>query len=149
VTEKKKTAPAEETAKKRKPPFWLPKNLGDMQGTWDAGVLLASFSISFITAIVGIFQMIDKPYTAQGELRWFLALSIFWAVYNMLPPALFLFYIYENGVYLENFCSFAFVLSFMMGIGGIACTWLVPDDYNLGQVSCFLCFRLVKEVSSC
>jgi hypothetical protein len=34
----------------------------------------------------------------------------------------------------EDFCTFAFVLSFVMAVGGIACTWLVPDDYNLGQV---------------
>jgi hypothetical protein len=34
----------------------------------------------------------------------------------------------------EDFCTFAFVMSFVMAVGGIACIWLVPDDYNLGQV---------------
>ena len=42
-----------------------PANVGDMEGTFDAWVLLISFCISFITALVGTFQMIDKPYTAQ------------------------------------------------------------------------------------
>lgn len=41
------------------------KNLGDMEGTWDGWVLFISFALSFITAIVGVFQTIDKPYTAQ------------------------------------------------------------------------------------
>lgn len=41
------------------------KNLGDMEGTLDGWVLLLSFSLSLITAIVGVFQMIDKPFTAQ------------------------------------------------------------------------------------
>lgn len=103
-----------------------PKNVGDMEGTLDAWVLVGSFSISFITAVVGAFQMIDKPYTAQGDFRWFLALSIFWAIYNMIPPALFIFYCYNKGQLFEDFCSFCMVLSFLMGIGGILCTWLVP-----------------------
>eukprot|EP00878_Enallax_costatus_P000276 GHUV01000347.1.p1 GENE.GHUV01000347.1~~GHUV01000347.1.p1 ORF type:complete len:1266 (+),score=343.56 GHUV01000347.1:286-4083(+) len=111
-----------------------PKNVGDMEGTLDAWVLVASFSISMITAIVGAFQMIDKPFTAQGDFRWFLALSIFWSVYNMIPPALFIFYCYNKGQLFEDFCSFCMTLSFIVGIGGIVCTWLVPDDYNLGQV---------------
>jgi hypothetical protein len=46
-------------------PWHRMKNLGDMEGTLDAWVLLASFSISLITALVGAFGMIDKPYTAQ------------------------------------------------------------------------------------
>jgi hypothetical protein len=46
-------------------PWHRMRNLGDMEGTWDGWVLLLSFSLSFITAIVGVFQMIDKPYTAQ------------------------------------------------------------------------------------
>lgn len=46
-------------------PWHRMKNLGDMEGTLDGWVLFASFSISLITAIVGVFQMIDKPYTAQ------------------------------------------------------------------------------------
>lgn len=46
-------------------PWHRMRNLGDMEGTWDAWVLLLSFSLSLITAIVGVFQMIDKPYTAQ------------------------------------------------------------------------------------
>jgi hypothetical protein len=41
------------------------QNLGDMEGTWDAWVLFASFAISAITAAVGVFQMVDKPFTAQ------------------------------------------------------------------------------------
>ncbi|WIA15640.1 hypothetical protein OEZ85_002267 [Tetradesmus obliquus] len=131
---------------------WLkPKYLGDMAGTWDHYVLLVSFLLSFITAAVGIFGIIDKPYTAQGEVRWFLLLSVFWAIHNMIPPALFLRYIYmdvdppaaegddpkpkqKSLELFEDFCSFAFALSFAMAVGGVACTWLVPDDYNLGQV---------------
>jgi hypothetical protein len=46
-------------------PWHKMKNLGDMEGTLDGWVLFISFSLSFITAIVGVFQMIDKPYTAQ------------------------------------------------------------------------------------
>lgn len=115
-------------------PWHRMKNLGDMEGTLDGWVLFASFTLSFITAIVGVFQMIDKPYTAQGEVRWFLALSIFWALYNMIPPSLFIFYLFKSDGIFEDFCSFCFVTSFLLGIGGIICTWLVPDDYNMGQV---------------
>lgn len=61
-----------------------PQYLGDMAGTWDHWVLLASFLFSLTTAAVGVFQMIDKPYTAQGDLRWFLLLSVFWAIHNMV-----------------------------------------------------------------
>lgn len=46
-------------------PWHKMKNLGDMEGTLDGWVLFISFSLSLITAIVGVFQMIDKPYTAQ------------------------------------------------------------------------------------
>jgi hypothetical protein len=46
-------------------PWHKMRNLGDMEGTWDGWVLFGSFMLSFITAIVGVFQMIDKPYTAQ------------------------------------------------------------------------------------
>jgi hypothetical protein len=106
-----------------------PANVGDMEGTLDAWVLVASFSISFTTAVVGAFQMIDKPYTAQGDFRWFLALSIFWSIYNMIPPALFIFYCYNKGQLFEDFCSFCMTLSFLMGIGGIVCTWLVPGAW--------------------
>ena len=75
------------------------------------------------------------PHLAlQGELRWFLALSIFWALYNMIPPSLFIFYLFKSDGVFEDYCSFCFVASFILGIGGIICTWLVPDDYNLGQV---------------
>jgi hypothetical protein len=42
-----------------------PANVGDMEGTLDAWVLVISFTFSFLTAAVGIFQMIDRPYTAQ------------------------------------------------------------------------------------
>jgi hypothetical protein len=115
-----------------------PQNVGDMEGTLDAWVLVASFSISMITAIVGAFQMIDKPYTAQGDFRWFLALSIFWSIYNMIPPALFIFYCYNKGQLFEDFCSFCMTLSFLVGIGGIVCTWLVPGG----------CFALLMEGSS-
>jgi hypothetical protein len=48
-----------------KVPWHKMRNLGDMEGTWDGWVLFCSFMLSFITAIVGVFQMIDKPYTAQ------------------------------------------------------------------------------------
>ncbi len=106
-----------------------PQNVGDMEGTLDAWVLVASFSISMLTAIVGAFQMIDKPFTAQGDFRWFLALSIFWSIYNMIPPALFIFYCYNKGQIFEDFCSFCMTLSFMVGIGGIVCTWLVPGAH--------------------
>jgi hypothetical protein len=74
-----------------------------------------------------------------------------WHVCPQIPPALFLRYIYmdvdppaaegddpkpkqKSLELFEDFCTFAFVLSFVMAVGGIACTWLVPDDYNLGQV---------------
>ena len=76
-------------------------------------------------------------YTAQGDFRWFLALSIFWAIYNMIPPALFIFYCYNKGQLFEDFCSFCMTLSFLMGIGGIVCTWLVP-----GASVCWLCWVL-------
>lgn len=111
-----------------------PSNVGDMEGTLDAWVLVASFSFSIITAMVGIFQMIDRPYTAQGDFRWYLMLSIFWAFYNAIPPSLFIFYCYNKGQLFEDFCSFCLTVSYLMAIGGIICTWLVPDDYNLGQV---------------
>jgi hypothetical protein len=52
----------------------------------------------------------------------------------MIPPSLFLFYLFKSDGIFEDYCSFCFVTSFIMGIGGIICTWLVPDDYNLGQV---------------
>lgn len=45
------------------------RNLGDMEGTLDAWVLFASFAISLITAAVGVFQMVDKPFTAQVRAR--------------------------------------------------------------------------------
>lgn len=65
-------------------------------------------------------------FHTQGELRWFLALSIFWALYNMIPPSLFLFYLFKSDGIFEDYCSFCFVASFLLGIGGIVCTWLVP-----------------------
>ena len=84
----------------------------------------------------------------QGELRWFLALSIFWALYNMIPPSLFLFYLFKSDGIFEDYCSLCFVTSFLLGIGGIVCTWLVPDDYNLGQVrivhACY-CHQLLSR----
>jgi hypothetical protein len=52
----------------------------------------------------------------------------------MIPPSLFLFYLFKNDGIFEDYCSFCFITSFILGIGGIICTWLVPDDYNLGQV---------------
>eukprot|EP00882_Tetradesmus_deserticola_P016806 GHRQ01017971.1.p1 GENE.GHRQ01017971.1~~GHRQ01017971.1.p1 ORF type:complete len:225 (+),score=95.27 GHRQ01017971.1:213-887(+) len=130
----------------------LPQNVGDMEGTLDAWVLVASFSISMITAIVGAFQMIDRPYTAQGDFRWFLALSIFWSVYNMIPPALFIFYCYNKGQLFEDFCSFCMTLSFMVGIGGIVCTWLVPggcQDVLLARAAAPACRQSLVDVSKC
>lgn len=117
--------------------FAPPRNIGDMEGTLDAWVLLLSFSISALTAIMGVFQIIDQPYTAQGQFRFFLALSIFWALYNMIPPALFIFYCYNKGQLFEDFCSFCMTLSFMVGIGGIVCTWLVPGGCPCGRWSCW------------
>jgi hypothetical protein len=111
-----------------------PANVGDMEGTLDAWVLVASFCFSFITMVVGIFQIIDKPYTAQGDFKFYLMLSIFWSIYNMIPPSLFIFYCYNKGQLFEDFCSFCMTLSFLVACGGVICTWLVPDDYNLGQV---------------
>lgn len=52
----------------------------------------------------------------------------------MIPPSLFIFYLFKSDGVFEDYCSFCFVASFLLGIGGIICTWLVPDDYNLGQV---------------
>lgn len=75
------------------------------------------------------------PLSLQGEFRWFLALSIFWSLYNMIPPSLFIFYLFKSDGIFEDFCSFCYVASFILGIGGIVCTWLVPDDYNMGQVT--------------
>ncbi|GBF97993.1 six-hairpin glycosidase [Raphidocelis subcapitata] len=115
---------------------WLrpPANVGDMEGTFDAWVLVLSFFFSFITAVVGLFQIIDKPFTAQGDFKFYLMLSVFWAVYNMIPPSLFIFYCYQKGHLFEDFCSFCLTLSFLVAIAGILCTWLVPDDYNMSQV---------------
>jgi hypothetical protein len=110
--------------------FAPPQNIGDMEGTLDAWVLLISFCISALTAIMGVFQIIDQPYTAQGQFRFFLALSIFWALYNMIPPALFIFYCYNKGRLFEDFCSFCITASFLLGIGGTICTWLVPGRRN-------------------
>jgi len=112
-----------------------PQNVGDMEGTLDAWVLVASFCFSFITACVGVFQIIDKPFTAQGDFKFYLMLSIFWSIYNMIPPALFIFYCYNKGQLFEDFCSFCMVLSFLMGIGGIVCTLLLhgavlPDGHR-------------------
>jgi hypothetical protein len=89
VTGAKNAAAAAGDAKPKRSLFgcfgWLkPKYLGDMAGTWDHYVLLVSFLLSFITAAVGTFGIIDKPYTAQGEVRWFLLLSVFWAIHNMV-----------------------------------------------------------------
>jgi endoglucanase len=111
-----------------------PANVGDMEGTLDAWVLVASFCFSFITAVVGLFQIIDKPFTAQGDFKFYLMLSVFWAVYNMIPPSLFIFYCYQKGHLFEDFCSFCLTLSYLVAIAGILCTWLVPDDYNMSQV---------------
>lgn len=80
-----------------------------------------------------LLLQIDRPYTAQGDFKWYLALSIFWAIYNMIPPALFIWYIYDNRTGLENFASFCFVLSYIVGICGIACTWLVPGKTGPGR----------------
>jgi hypothetical protein len=110
--------------------FSPPQNIGDMEGTLDAWVLLLSFCISALTAIIGVFQIIDQPYTAQGQFRFFLALSIFWALYNMIPPALFIFYCYNKGRLFEDFCSFCITASFILGIGGTICTWLVPGRFT-------------------
>jgi hypothetical protein len=155
---------------------------GDLEGTKDYWLLVTSFTISFLTCCVGLFQIIDKPFTAQGDFRWYLMLSIFWALYNMVPPSLFLFYCVKRGRTFEEFCSFCFVSgawglglallqgrargcalaspgckveppgagsswrsarphpptpqvgAFLVAIGGLACAWLVPADYNTGQV---------------
>jgi hypothetical protein len=81
---------------------WLkPKYLGDMAGTWDHYVLLVSFLLSLITAAVGIFGIIDKPYTAQVEVRWFLLLSVFWAIHNMVRHS-----IYYGIVGLLGYCGY-------------------------------------------
>jgi hypothetical protein len=131
----KKKGEEDANAGKKKRRFCAPpQNLHDMEGTLDAWVLVGSFSISFTTAIVGAFQMIDKPFTAQGDFRWFLALSILWAIYNMIPPALFIFYCYNKGQVFEDFCTFCMVLSFCMAIGGIICTWLVPGGSQVAEV---------------
>jgi hypothetical protein len=132
----KKKGEEEANTKKKRRFCSPPQNLHDMEGTLDAWVLVGSFSISFTTAIVGAFQMIDKPFTAQGDFRWFLALSILWAIYNMIPPALFIFYCYNKGQVFEDFCTFCMVLSFCMAIGGIICTWLVPGGSQVADVCC-------------
>jgi hypothetical protein len=87
----------------------VPRLAGDLEGTKDYWVLVASFTISLLTCCVGIFQISDKAFTAQGDFRWYLLLSIFWAIYNMVPPAMFLFYCVKRGRTFEEFCSFCFV----------------------------------------
>jgi endoglucanase len=112
----------------------VPRLAGDLEGTKDYWVLVTSFSVSLTTCIAGIYQIIDGPFTEQGDFRWYLLLSIFWAIYNMVPPSLFLFYCMKRGRTFEEFCSFCFVLAFLVAFGGLACAWLVPPDYNTGQV---------------
>jgi hypothetical protein len=36
------------------------------------------------------------PPTTQGDIKWYLLLSVCWAVYNMIPPALFVFYCFDT-----------------------------------------------------
>jgi hypothetical protein len=43
--------------------------LGDMDGHWDHYWIQCSLFISALTAFVGIFQIIDKPYTAQVRMQ--------------------------------------------------------------------------------
>lgn len=70
----------------------------------------------------------------QGDFKFYLMLSVFWSVYNLIPPALFIFYCYQKGHLFEDFCSFCLTLSYLVAIAGMLCTWLVPDDYNMSQV---------------
>lgn len=65
----------------------------------------------------------------------------------MIPPSLFLFYLFKSDGIFEDYCSFCFVASFLLGIGGIICTWLVPDDYDLGQVGVCVCVCMCAERS--
>jgi hypothetical protein len=65
VVNKNQPQQGDQAQQEAKLPWHRMRNLGDMEGTWDGWVLLLSFSLSLITAIVGIFQMVDKPYTAQ------------------------------------------------------------------------------------
>lgn len=108
--------------------------VGDMEGTKDVYVICLSFMLSFITILVGIFQIADRPYTAQGDFRWYLLLSVFWAIYNIIAPCLFLFYIFKKGRVLEDFCSTLMLLGTLVAVGGLVCLWLVPADYQMSQV---------------
>ena len=85
----------EEAAKRAR--SWCLPEIGDMEGTKDAYIIILSFSISFMTCLVGIFQIIDKPFTSEGNFRWYLMLSVFWAIYNMMPPALFICFCIKKG----------------------------------------------------
>lgn len=123
-----------ENEDKKKRNCCKPANMGDLEGTLDAYVLFFSFFLSFVTFLAGIYQIIDNPNTAQGDFRFYLLLSVCWAVYNMIPPALFIFYIHNKGRVFEEFCSFCLVTSFTLAILSISCLWLVPNDYDFGQV---------------
>lgn len=112
----------------------LPANLGDMEGTKDHWIIFASIVISFITLVACVYQIIDEPYTAQGDFRWYLLLSGFWAIYNAMPPVLFVFYIYNKGPALSSFATFCLATTYIVAIGALVCIWLVPADYDAGQV---------------
>jgi hypothetical protein len=78
----------------------------------------------------------------QGDFRWFLALSVFWSLYNMIPPSLFIFYLFKSDGLFEDYVSFCYVASFILGVGGIACTWLVPG-------ACLRCCTRLPLVCTC
>ena len=65
-----------------------------------------------------------------------LAISIIWAVYNAIPPALVLFYAaIGKGVLLQYLCRFCMLLSFFCGATAIGLLWgLYPKEYNFNQV---------------
>ena len=69
-----------------------------------------------------------------------LAMSVIWAIYNAVPPALVLFYaLVGKGALLQYLCRFCLLLSFFCGATAVGLIWgLYPRDYNFGQV-CKLC----------
>lgn len=112
----------------------LPQNLGDMEGTFDHWVVILGLLINTVTLAAAIYQIADAPYTAQGDFRWYLLLSGFWAVYNSMPAILFMFYIYNKGPALSVFATVCLVSTYLCAIGALICIWMVPSDYDAGQV---------------
>jgi hypothetical protein len=105
-------------------------DLSEMEGTKDFYVLCLSLLLSTTTLAVTVYKLVDqggKPH---------LLMVLFWAIYNSIPPFLFIMYSLYNGkgrVY-EDLCTYCLFLSYGLSIGGIIAMWLVPPEYDFGQV---------------